>query len=332
MHIPDGFVCASVNIGTGILAALAVGYGLRRVAADIRSYPARLPLVATTAAFIFAAQMLNFPIGGGTSGHFLGAATAAALLGPWAACVVMALVLVIQAFGFADGGLTALGSNVFNMGVIGGLGGYLLLRFFRLLLPQRRDSFIIAASAASWFSVVFASSACAFELSSSGTSPLVVALPAMAGVHAVIGIGEAFICAAALTTVALARPDLLPDWSGMATESALPAQEAVRSGRRIWGLAGAGLALALILGAFVSQFASGDPDGLEKVAQEHGFFASAEGNEVWSGAPLPDYSVPGVAHEGVSTGLAGFAGTGAVFLLGYALIRAFVPREPSHGA
>ena len=136
MHIPDGFLSNEVAAATGVVAVGAVGYALRR--ADRTLDERQVPLLGVTAAFVFAAQMLNFPVAGGTSGHFLGAALATILLGPWLACLVLAVVLVVQAFLFADGGVTALGANIFCMGVIGALGSGLVLRAGRALLPPRR--------------------------------------------------------------------------------------------------------------------------------------------------------------------------------------------------
>src|SRR5262245_66289497 len=136
MHIPDGFLTTEVAVACATPAAVAVGVGLKR--ANVELDERRVPLLGVTAAFVFAAQMLNFPVAGGTSGHFLGAALAAILLGPWLACVVMSVVLVTQSFVFADGGVTALGANVLNMGVLGALrvGGLMLLA--RKALPRRR--------------------------------------------------------------------------------------------------------------------------------------------------------------------------------------------------
>jgi len=117
VHVPDGFLSTEVALACAVPAVVAVGVGLRRAEVDLDER--RVPLLGVTAAFVFAAQMLNFPIAGGTSGHFMGAALAAVLLGPWLACLVLAVVLGVQAFLFADGGITALGANVLNMGVIG---------------------------------------------------------------------------------------------------------------------------------------------------------------------------------------------------------------------
>jgi cobalt/nickel transport system permease protein len=210
MHIPDGFVCGEVNAAT---AAVSLGAcGLALVRANRTLGERQVPLLGVTAAFIFAAQMINFPVTGGTSGHYLGAVLAAILLGPLNACLIMAIVLLIQCLGFADGGITALGSNILNMGVVGGGGGYLLFRAVVGILPRTRTSFLAATAMASWFSVVLASACCAVELGLSGTSPLAIALPAMAGVHALIGIGEAIITVMVVSTVLAARPDLIGEW------------------------------------------------------------------------------------------------------------------------
>lgn len=207
MHIPDGFLDAKTLITTAVVSAGAVGYGIKR--ANEKLGERQVPLMGVTAAFIFAAQMLNFPVAGGTSGHFLGAVLAAVLLGPWAACLIMAVVLVVQCLGFADGGLTALGANVFNMGVVGGILCYYIFVVLKKALPRTRSSFLSAVAVTSWFSVVLASAVCAIELAVSGTSPLGVALPAMVGVHALIGIGEAIITTVVVAVVLSTRPALV---------------------------------------------------------------------------------------------------------------------------
>jgi cobalt/nickel transport system permease protein len=210
MHIPDGFLSAPVYLAgyavSGAVCAVAVARANRNLGER------EVPLLGMTAAFVFAAQMLNFPVAGGTSGHFLGSTLAAVLLGPLNACLVMAVVLVIQCLGYADGGLTALGANLFNMGIVGAIGGWLLFRALQAILPKSRWGFLAAAAAASWAAVVLASAICAGELAWSGTLPLRVALPAMAGVHALIGIGEAMITAAVLSSVLAVRPDLVAAW------------------------------------------------------------------------------------------------------------------------
>jgi len=207
MHIPDGFLSNEVALACAVPAVAAVAYGLRR--ADVDLDDRRVPLLGVTAAFVFAAQMLNFPVAGGTSGHFLGAALAAVLLGPWLASLVLAVVLVVQAFVFADGGVTALGANVFTMGVVGGVlvGGLMLAA--RKALPNTRATLLGVSAVGAWLAVVAGAAVCAVELAVSGTVPLATVLPAMLGVHVIIGIGEAVITVAAVGAVLATRPDLI---------------------------------------------------------------------------------------------------------------------------
>jgi cobalt/nickel transport system permease protein len=207
MHIPDGFLDTRTILTTAAISGGALGYGIKKVNQKLGER--QVPLLGITAAFIFAAQMLNFPVAGGTSGHFLGAILAAVLLGPWAACLIMAVVLIIQSIGFADGGLTALGANIFNMGVVGGILSYYIFVAIKKYVPRTRLGFLSSIAIASWLSIVLASAACALELAISGTSPLHVALPAMVGVHMLIGIGEAIITTAVVTIVLGTRPDLV---------------------------------------------------------------------------------------------------------------------------
>jgi cobalt/nickel transport system permease protein len=212
MHLPDGFLSNSINLAAAGVSILTLMVALKKAKREMNDR--EVPLVGVTAAFIFAAQMINFPVAGGTSGHFLGAALAAILLGPWISFIIMTLVLVLQCLGFADGGLTALGSNVLNMGLIGGVGAYYLFRLFQKLLSKTTRGFLIASALASWCSVFLASLACAVELALSGTSPARIVIPAMAGFHALIGIGEALITASILSAVIAARADLIRTWRG----------------------------------------------------------------------------------------------------------------------
>jgi cobalt/nickel transport system permease protein len=204
MHIPDGFLTTDVALACAVPAAVAVGVGLRKASTDLDER--RVPLLGVTAAFIFAAQMLNFPVAGGTSGHFLGAALAAILLGPWLACLTLAVVLGVQAFVFADGGITALGANILNMGVIGALlvGG--VMHYARRLAPK---ALVPISAIGAWFAVMLGATAASLELAISGTVPLHTVLPAMLGTHLLIGIGEAVITAAAVSAVLTTRPDLV---------------------------------------------------------------------------------------------------------------------------
>jgi cobalt/nickel transport system permease protein len=207
MHIPDGFLSPEVAGAAAVVTAAAVGYGLKTASETLDER--RVPLLGVTGAFVFAAQMLNFPVAGGTSGHFLGAALAAILLGPWLACLTMAVVIGLQAFVFADGGITALGANVLNMGVIGALlvGGLMLAT--RKALPKSRKVLLAIAGVGAWLAVMAGATATSVELAVSGTVPFSTVLPAMLGVHALIGIGEAVVTVAALAAVLAARPDVI---------------------------------------------------------------------------------------------------------------------------
>lgn len=214
MHVPDGFVTGPLCLAAGAVSAGVCGAALLR--ARRRLEDRQVPLLGVTGAFIFAAQMLNFPVAGGTSGHFLGAAFASLLLGPFNACLILAVVLIIQCLGFADGGLTALGVNVLNMGVVGAFGSYLVFGLLRCVLPKTRGAFLASAAVAAWASVVLASLGCAAELALSGKVAWTAGLSAMAGWHALIGIGEALITCTVFATVLSARPDLIGAWHGNA--------------------------------------------------------------------------------------------------------------------
>jgi cobalt/nickel transport system permease protein len=207
MHIPDGFLSGEVAAATGVVSAAAVGYAVSRADRDLDER--RVPLLGATAAFVFAAQMLNFPVAGGTSGHFLGAALAAILLGPWLACLALTVVLVVQSLLFADGGMTALGANVLNLAVVGTLSAGLVMALARRMAGRSRTAFLGAAGVAAWLAVMLGAGAVAVELAVSGTVPLGTVLPAMLGVHAVIGLGEAVITVAAVSAVLALRPDLV---------------------------------------------------------------------------------------------------------------------------
>ena len=207
MKIPDGFLNVGTVAATFVVSASGVGNAVR--VANKKLGEKHVPLMGILAAFIFAAQMLNFPVVGGTSGHLIGAALAAILLGPWAAVLIMSCVLIAQSLIFQDGGLLALGANIFNMGIVASVSGYYLYRLFILMLGENRRSQLISAFVGAWGSVFLASIVCAIELAVSGTSPIQVALPAMAGVYAFIGIGEGLITGAVLSLVLATRADLL---------------------------------------------------------------------------------------------------------------------------
>jgi cobalt/nickel transport system permease protein len=203
MHIPDGFLSTPVWAGMDAISASAVGVAVRRVQRTLDG--AQVPLMGMTAAFVFAAQRINFRVAPFTSGHLLGGLLAAVLLGPAPAVVVMTTIFTAQCLLFQDGGLTALGANVFNMGIIGSVGGYGIYRALCGLRIGETPAVAIAA----WFSVMLGAAAASLELGSSGVVPLRVVLPVLLGVHALIGVGEALITVGALSLLRRARPELL---------------------------------------------------------------------------------------------------------------------------
>jgi cobalt/nickel transport system permease protein len=207
MHIPDGFVSAGTAAATWLASAGSVGYAVRRVNQELSEQ--QIPLMGVTGAFIFAAQMMNFTVAGGTSGHLLGGALAAILLGPWAGMLVLTSVLAVQALLFQDGGLLALGANVFNMAVVGVLVGWVVYTGLKRILGDRTWTTMVSGFAAAWLSVVLASLVAAAELAVSGTTPWAVVLPTMGLVHVLIGIGEGLITVGVLAFLRVARPDLL---------------------------------------------------------------------------------------------------------------------------
>ena len=293
MHIPDGFLSVAVSIILWVVSVITIGYALRRVSADLGER--QVPLMGVLAAAIFAGQMLNFTVIGGTSGHLMGAALATILLGPWAAILVMTCVVAVQALIFQDGGLLALGGNIFNMGIIGVAVAYMAYNTLRRLTGERRWGLFASGFIAAWLSIEVAALAVALQLALSNTSPANIAIPTMAGIHALIGIGEGLITVGALAFIVSTRPDLLKSGEGR-----------VAGGKLVWV---AGLLLALLL-AVASPLASANPDGLEWVAEQQNFLDRAEG-------PLfnliPDYVVPGVSNEAMATILAGILGTLIVF-------------------
>lgn len=207
LHAPDGFFSVPVATVFWIISALVLAVAVRKASESLDEKA--VPLMGVMAAFIFAAQMFNFQIPNGTSGHLLGGVLAAILLGPWAGTIVMAAVISVQALVFQDGGLVALGVNIFNMGVIGTLGGYTLYQMIVRVGGGEAKAMYPAAAIAAWISVVVAAAVCAFQLAISDTTDLGTALIAMVGWHALIGIGEAVITVAALAFIKNARPDLL---------------------------------------------------------------------------------------------------------------------------
>ncbi len=206
MHIPDGLLDAKTWGTAWVLGGAALAYGVTKTKERLQER--QIPFMGVMAAFIFAAQMVNFPIAGGTSGHLLGGVLAAVLLGPWTASIIMATILALQAFIFLDGGITALGANILNMAVIAPFAGYWIYQLIQRLWNNRTGT-LVATFIAAWFSVVLAAGACAFELAFSGMAPLRLVLPAMLGWHLLIGIGEAVITTVVVGYLTRVRSDLV---------------------------------------------------------------------------------------------------------------------------
>lgn len=309
MHIPDGFLSSLVSIVLWILSIGIIAYALRRVGQDLGER--QIPLMGVLAAAIFAGQMLNFTVAGGTSGHLMGAALATILLGPWAAIIVMTTVVGIQALIFQDGGLLALGANIFNMGIVGVAVAYFVYKSIQKLARGQKWGIFVGGFLAAWASIVVAALAVALQLALSGTSPANIAVPAMGSIHMLIGIGEGLITLGALAFLYAARRDLLEAGKTVPKGSAA-----------VWV---GGLVIALLL-AILSPLASAYPDGLEWVAEQKGFLDAAQ-------EPLyeiiPDYVFPGIPNEALATILAGVFGTLIVF--GVALGVAYLRRKQTAG-
>ncbi len=297
LHIPDGFLSAPVAILAWIVTIAFIVVAVRRAS---REFDERLvPLMGVLAAFIFAAQAFNFPVAGGTSGHFLGGALAAILLGPWPALLVMAAVIGLQGLIFQDGGLLAMGANIFVMGIVTVWTGYFVYQ------GLQRFNRYAAGFVAGWLSVVLAAVVTAFMLALSGTSSLGVVLTAMAGVHMLIGVGEGLITAGALALVKAALPGMFGE------------QVTGRKSDATTVFAG-GVVLALVVGIVAVFFASPSPDGLERVAEDKGFIEAAQA------APfeiIPDYVFPGVSNEALAGVIAVVLGTLLLFAVGYGIAR-----------
>jgi len=285
LHIPDGFLSLVISIICWVITVLTLSIAISRTNESLGEK--QVPLMGIMAAFTFAAQMINFPVAGGTSGHLLGGALAAIVLGPWAGMLVMTAVIAVQALLIQDGGLLVMGANILNMGLITAAIGYGL---YRGVLGGSRSTKLAVAGVAAWLSVMAGALATALQLWLSGTSNLQTVVLAMLGVHAVIGIGEALITVAALGFILRTRPDLLGEGSASA------------GGGRGWVVAGVLISLIVV---FLSPFASASPDGLERVAENLGFLGRAQS------APyeiIPDYTVPFLGETALSTIVAGVIG------------------------
>jgi cobalt/nickel transport system permease protein len=335
MHIPDGFIDWKTAATTAALSTIGVGLALRRVKRELLLR--RVPLLGLAAAFLFAAQMVNFPVAGGTSGHLVGGVLVAALLGPSAAVVVVTTVLIVQCFLFADGGVLALGANIFNMGIIGGAGGWAIYRVLCGWLPGTRGR-VTAIAFAGWASTVLASICCAGQLAWSGTVAWPAAFTAMAGVHMLIGIGEGLISALAFLAIERTRPEVITEMTTDSPKLGERTREPIEAPGRLAGtrasnrrkstgyaeLVGYGLLIAIGVAVFVAPFACPWPDGLEAVAAKLGFEHKVA---PLLSAPAPDYQIPGIHWAVGATAVAGAAGSLVVFGLALLLGRWLVPKQ-----
>jgi len=295
LHIPDGFLNLVISLLFWAITAVTVGIAISKTNKSLGEK--QVPLMGVMAAFIFAAQMLNFPVAGGTSGHFLGGALAAIVLGPWAAILVMTAVIAVQGLLFQDGGLVVMGANIFNMGV---LTAVISFGLYRSVIGKSKGLRLAVAGIGAWLSTIAAALVTSLQLWLSGTSQLQIVLLPMLGVHVLIGIGEAIITVAALAFLERTRPDLLNE------------KATSEKGGRGWVVGGVLVSLVAVL---LSPLASSNPDGLERVAEDMGFL------HLGQSAPfqiLPDYTVPFLGQTPLSTIVAG--AVGALVVLGLMIV------------
>jgi len=292
MHIPDNFLSLIVSIFAWLLTAALVGFAVSKTNQSLGEK--QIPLMGVMAAFIFAAQMINFPVLGGTSGHLLGGALAAIVLGPWAGILVMTAVIAVQALLFQDGGLVVMGANILNMGIVTAVIGYGL---YRGAEKQPKPIQLAVTGFAAWLSVMAAALLTALQIWLSGNASIFVILPAMLFVHTLIGLGEALITVAALSFILQTRPDLLGEDSESANAS------------RHWVWIGGLVALVVVI---ASPLASSNPDGLERVAIDTGFMrlASSSPYEL-----IPDYTLPFFGETALSTVVSGVIGIAVVAVI-----------------
>jgi len=277
VHIPDGFLSAPVAAVTWLAAGACLAGTLRAERRD----PVPIPsgMLGSLAAFVFAAQMVNVPVAPGTSGHLVGATLVAMLIGPWRTILVMAVVLAVQALLFQDGGFTAYGANLLDMGAAGSFVGFalasLILRFLRGL-----RGYVVGAVFGAFAATLSGATLTSLWLAFSGLYPLRGILPLMLSTHAFVGILEAGLTGAVLVTLVRWRPDLVAGVNGAAGIR--------RPGAVAIGVLGCGLAVA----AFLAPFASRLPDGLERTALDLGFAGRARlaiplEKSAFAATPLP---------------------------------------------
>lgn len=293
LHIPDGFLSVTISLFCWLITGTALSFAIARTNRTLGEK--QVPLMGIMAAFIFAAQMINFPVAGGTSGHVLGAVLASILLGPWPAMIVMTAVIAVQALLFQDGGLLAMGANILNMGILPAAIGYGL---YRIVLPRSRIVKLAAAGLAGWLSAIAGALSVSIQLWLSGTSQLQTVLLAMLGIHIFIGLGEALITVGALAYIFRTRPNVLSERPDKAR------------GGIGWIVAGLVISLVVVL---LAPFASAYPDGLNRVAIDLGFMDIARGGVgIFSEYQLPFFSWSPVAQ--IAAGILGMLAVGTVII------------------
>lgn len=330
MHIPDGFIDAPVAIAGGVIAAGGIAVCLRGARYQLDEKTA--PLAGLVAVFVFAMQMINFPVAAGTSGHLLGGALAVILVGPYAGALAVSVVIIVQGLIFADGGLSAMGLNIINMGLVPSLIAWIVFRWLTKVAGTSKLAVIGSAFLAGFLTVPASAMAFTAEyaLGGTGTFDVRTVLTAMVSVHVLIGIGEGIITALTVAAVSAVRPDLVYGLRGRIDPS-----RAKASGARsaAWVIS-VGLLLSLFIAGFVSFYASSSPDGLERVATDQGFIETAQDSATADSA-LADYGVAGVESDRLSVGIAGVIGVLVVLALSFIIFKWLLPKvtrdEHSHG-
>ncbi len=306
MHIPDGMLDTKTVAATWIAAVPALAWAARRVRNALSD--GRLVLMAVLSGLVFALQMLNFPVAGGTSGHFAGGALTAILLGPWAAMLVVTSVLLVQAFVFGDGGVTALGANIVNMAIVAPIVGWWVYSL-AVRVSDTRAGRIAGAFVGGWAACLAAAVGAALMVWASGATLLVPVVGAMAFWHAIIGVGEGLVTAGLIAYVFAVRPDL------MRADAQVLRPRTLALSLCVLALGAAGL----------SFLASARPDGLQRVAETLGF--GGTGQPVLAAAPLAGYLVPGMTNQALAGVLAALAGVLVAGALAYAALRPLVRRR-----
>lgn len=320
MHAPDGLLNVGTALATGGISVGCVALATRRCGAELQSR--LIPLTGVTSAFLFAAQMLNFPVGVGVSGHILGAALAAILLGPYLGSLSSTVVVVVQALVFADGGITALGYNVLNLAVVPAFGGYALYVLFRRFFPANQVGVALSTGFAAAGSVILAATAFSIEWLFGATVPVPfdTVFGAMVSVHLLIGVGEGVVSGLVIAAILRSRQDIvfgaqdLPSLTG--TGGGTEPKLATSVKWRTFIVCAAGL--SVVMAAVFSQLAASTPDGFERVVADTGIEPTQE--TTLGGSLFADYATEGITNPSVSLAVAGIAGVLVVAVTGFGML------------